>query len=79
MKRGQADIGDILRLIAFFFGLALFISGLMDLGNLGNVELLNVFSVGGTALLKIVFGAFFMLAGISPESVGMIIKVFIRG
>lgn len=72
-------IAFILRIIAFFVGLGLLISGFIDLGRLSSVEVLTVLSIGGTALLKIIVGAFLMLAGISPNSVRMIIKVLIRG
>lgn len=72
------DVTDILRIIAFFVGLILLVSGLIDLGRLGGVEVVNVISVGGTAILKVIFGVFLMIAGINPDAIGMIIEVFIR-
>ena len=78
MNKGEIDAGGILRIIAFLVGLGLLISGFIDLGRLGSLEVLNVLSTGGTALLKVIFGAFLMVLGISPESVGMIIEVIIR-
>jgi len=78
MIKGEISVEDVLRIIAFFAGLVLLISGFADLGRLGGLEVLTALSMGGTAFLKIIFGAFLMLAGLSPESVGMIINVFIR-
>jgi len=72
------DVTDFLRIIAFFVGLILLASGLIDLSRLGGVEIVNVISVGGTAILKIIFGVFLMIAGLNPDAVGMIIEVFIN-
>lgn len=68
-----------MRVIAFIVGLLLLVSGLIDFGRLGGMEILNVMSVGGTAFLKVIFGIFLMIAGIAPEAIGMIVKVIIRG
>jgi len=54
-------------------------SGLIDFSRLGGIEVASVLSVGGTAFLKVILGVFLMIAGINPDAVGMIIKVFIRG
>jgi len=75
----DSAVTDILRIIAFFVGLILLASGLIDLGGLGGVDVVNVISVSGTAILKVIFGVFLMIAGINPDAIGMIIKVFIRG
>lgn len=83
MSYDTEDIGSMvilaMRVIAFIVGLLLLFSGLVDFGRLGGMEIANVMSVGGTAVLKFIFGIFLIVAGISPEAIGMIVKVVIRG
>ena len=76
------EIGGIsvigMRVIAFFIGLALLLSGLIDFGVLGETEIIKAMSIGSTATLKFIFGVFLMVLAIIPEAVRMIIEVAIK-
>ncbi len=78
MNEKEISAEEILRVIIFFVGLILLISGFADFGRLGGLDALTALSTGGTAFLKVIIGAFLMLAGLSPKSVEMIIKAIIR-
>jgi hypothetical protein len=77
-KRAHLTVTDILRIIAFIVGLLLLLSGLVDLSSLGGVQIADAISIGGTAILQVIFGIFLMIAGINPDAVRMVIEVFIR-
>jgi hypothetical protein len=49
-------LGDALRIIAFFVGLLLLISGFADFGAIGGSDILAAFSTGPIALIKILVG-----------------------
>jgi len=78
MSKAQIDVVDVLRIVAFIVGLALLFSGFIDLGSLPRLEVVTAMSTGGTALLKIILGAFLMALSIGPELVGMIITGIIK-
>jgi hypothetical protein len=74
----QIDVTDALRIIAFFVGLVVFVSGLSDFSQVLGSDVAIALSLTGTGFLKVVFGAFFMLAGINPDAVVMVINVILR-
>lgn len=78
MNAKDISAEEVLRIIIFFVGLILLVSGFADFGRLGGLEVLAALSIGGTAFLKVIIGVFLMLAGLSPKSVEMIIKAIIR-
>lgn len=74
------DVDDILRIGAFIVGLVLLVSGLTDLSRLGGMDIaniINILSSSGTAILKLIFGVFLIIAGLNPDAVKMIVEVFI--
>jgi len=78
MSIDDLDVTDTLRIFAFIAGIILLFSGFADLGRATEFEVLSALSTGSTGLLKIIFGAFLMIAGVNPDAVKMAIKVFIR-
>jgi hypothetical protein len=74
----QISVTDALRVLAFVIGLIVFLSGFSDFSRVLGSDFVSALSLTGTGFLKVVFGAFFMLAGINPDAVVMVIKVILR-
>jgi hypothetical protein len=77
--REERQVVLFLRVVAFFIGLGLLLSGSGDLSNVGNSANIGYgLSIAGSAIVKLLIGIFLIALGINPERVWMSIEWVIR-
>lgn len=74
----EIEVGDVLRIIAFFVGLLFVISGFADFGGIGGSDVIAAFSTGPIALIKILVGVILMILAINPDATSVFIGWIIR-
>ena len=72
------EVGDVLRIIAFFIGLLFLISGFADFGAIGGSDVVAAFSTGPIALVKILVGVILMILAINPDAISVLISWIVR-
>lgn len=72
------SVSDVLRIIAFFVGLLLLISGFADFAAIGGSDVVAALSTGPIALIKVIVGVILMILAINPDAIAVIIGWMVR-
>ena len=77
-KRDEKEVVLGFRIISFFVGLSLLLSGVGDFSAVLGMDIGSALSVAGIAFVKILIGVFLMALGVNPERVWMSIEWIIE-